>query len=133
MQNMSFHCLVLPSIIEPRINNENTPPTPPPSMYSPDPCKYFRNFVIKIIKQGNLDSPQWTNHQIYPFWCTINYYEYSNKVGEQFRASSSRIFVDGYTSPYRNFTNRFSLGLLENVKRQKGVEYVRASIGRGKF
>ena len=53
------------------------------------------------------------------------------KLGEQFRALSSRIFVDGYTSPYRNFTNRFSLGLLENVKRQKNVEYVRASIGRG--
>jgi hypothetical protein len=68
---------------------------------------------------------------VLPSWCTINYYEYSHKVGEQFRASSSRIFVDGYTSPYRNFTNRFSLGLLENVKRQKGVECVRASIGRG--
>jgi hypothetical protein len=79
------------------------------------------------------DSPQWTNQQILPSWCTINYYEYSNKVGEQFRASSSRIFVDGYTSPYRNFTNRFSLGLLENVKRQTGVEYVRASIGRGRL
>ena len=64
-------------------------------------------------------------------WCTITYYEYSNKIGEQFRASSPRLFVDGYTSPYKNFTNRFSLGLLENVKRQKGVEYVRTSIGRG--
>ncbi|CAF4011162.1 unnamed protein product [Rotaria sordida] len=105
---------VLPSIIEPRINNENTPPTPPPSSYSPDPY-----------------SPQWTNHQVLPPWCTINYYEYSNKVGEQFRASLPQIFVDGYTSPCRNFANRFSLGFLENVKRQKGVEYVRASIGRG--
>jgi hypothetical protein len=66
-------------------------------------------------------------------WCTINYYEYSHKVGEQFRASSSRVFVDGYTSPYRNFSSRFSLGLLENVKRQKGVEHVRASIGQGNF
>lgn len=36
--------LVLPSIIEPRINNENSPPTPPLSMYSPDPCKYFLFF-----------------------------------------------------------------------------------------
>lgn len=63
----------------------------------------------------------------------INYYEYSNKIGEQFRGSTSRIFVDGYTSPYRNFTNRFSLGLLENVKRQKTTEYVRTTIGRGKI
>jgi hypothetical protein len=101
-------------------------------MYSPDPCKYSRNFFFLYRNRFNIsDSPQWTNQQILPSWCTINYYEYSNKVGEQFRASSSRIFVDGYTSPYRNFTNRFSLGLLENVKRQQGVEYVRASIGRG--
>ncbi|CAF1438089.1 unnamed protein product [Adineta steineri] len=105
---------VLPSIIEPRINNENTPPTPPLSMCSPDPY-----------------SPQFSNHHTLSSWCTINYYEYSSKVGDQFRASSSQIFVDGYTSPYRNFSNRFSLGLLENIKRQKGVEFVRESIGRG--
>lgn len=36
--------LVLPSIIEPRINNENAPPTPPPSSYSPDPCNYLEYF-----------------------------------------------------------------------------------------
>lgn len=81
----------------------------------------------------SLDSPQWNQQQLFSSWCTINYYEYSNKVGEQFRASSPRIFVDGYTSPFRNFSDRFSLGLLENVKRQKGVEHVRASIGRGMF
>ena len=92
----------------------------------------FRSIFFKYSFGKISDSPQWTNQQILPSWCTINYYEYSNKVGEQFRASSSQIFVDGYTSPYRNFNNRFSLGLLENVKRQKGVEYVRAGIGRGK-
>lgn len=80
----------------------------------------------------SLDSPQWNHQQLLPSWCTINYYEYSQKVGGQFRASSSQIFVDGYTSPYKNFTNRFSLGLLENVKRHTGVESVRASIGRGR-
>lgn len=91
-------------------------------------------FIVKSIKYFFCEgSPTWNNHQMLSSWCTINYYEYSNKVGGQFRASSSKLYVDGYTSPYRNFTNRFSLGLLENVKRQNGVELVRTSIGRGKL
>ncbi|CAF3349842.1 unnamed protein product [Rotaria socialis] len=105
---------VLPSIIEPRINNENAPPTPPPSLYSPDPY-----------------SPQWVPHQIQPVWCTINYYEFSSKVGEQFRGTERKIFVDGYTLPYRKVSNRFSLGSLENVKRQSIAEDVRTLIRGG--
>ncbi|NXG20265.1 SMAD1 protein, partial [Grallaria varia] len=62
-------------------------------------------------------------------WCSIAYYELSNRVGEAFRASSTSIVVDGFTDP--SDKDRFCLGLLSNINRNSTVENTRRHIGKG--
>ena len=63
------------------------------------------------------------------FWCQIRYYEFSQQVGEVCYVSPSIFYVDGGTDP--SSAERFCLGSLSNVNRQKIVEDTRSGIGKG--
>jgi hypothetical protein len=62
-------------------------------------------------------------------WCRISYYEMSNRVGEQFRATQSQVIIDGFTHPSN--AERFCLGGLPNVQRTSEIDRARRYIGRG--
>jgi MAD (mothers against decapentaplegic) family protein 2/3 len=62
-------------------------------------------------------------------WCHISYYEMSNRVGEQFRATQSQVIIDGFTHPSN--AERFCLGGLTNVQRTEDIDKARRYIGRG--
>jgi len=64
-------------------------------------------------------------------WCSIVYYELNQRIGEAFNAASSKVLVDGYTSPYNGRGQRFCLGMLSGVSRNPSVEKCRKHIGRG--
>ncbi len=62
-------------------------------------------------------------------WCHISYYEMSNRIGEQFRATQSQVIIDGFTHPSN--AERFCLGGLANVQRTTEIDRARRYIGRG--
>ena len=60
------------------------------------------------------------NFDVASSWCSIHYYEFSQRVGEAFNVSqeSDRITIDGFTFPFIDNTfPRFSLGILPNIRR----------------
>lgn len=63
------------------------------------------------------------------FWSSISYYEMKNRVGETYHACHSSITVDGFTDPSN--ADRFCLGLLSNINRDKVTEAARRHIGKG--
>lgn len=92
------------------------------------PAKYIHG-LDELNKPYNRplisDKPMPTN------WCTINYYEYDQKVGETFQASSAKleIFIDGGLDNSSNA--RFCLGSLTNTERSDAAEKCRRNIGKG--
>lgn len=65
-------------------------------------------------------------------WCSIVYYEFNQRIGEVFNATSNNVSVDGYTSPICNsYGRRFSLGMFSNANRIATVESCRRHIGKG--
>lgn len=63
-------------------------------------------------------------------WCRITYAELTQKVGEPFKSSSSKIIVDGFTNPSVH-NRRFSLGVLSNINRNSSIEETRRAIRKG--
>ena len=62
-------------------------------------------------------------------WCSVNYYEMKNRVGEVFNAYKPSLTIDGGTDP--SSPERFCLGLLSNVNRDSVIEQTRRHIGQG--
>lgn len=62
-------------------------------------------------------------------WCTIHYYELTEKVGDAFHATVRDITIDGFTDPSN--VGRFCLGVLSNINRNHSVEMARRHIGKG--
>lgn len=65
-----------------------------------------------------------------PFWCTVAYYEHSQRVGDLFFGSGLQVCIDGFTNPSTD-SGRFCLGLLSNSNRTVDVVEARRQIGRG--
>ena len=63
------------------------------------------------------------------YWCSVNYYEMKNRVGQPFNAYEPSLTIDGFTNP--SSPERFCLGLLSNVHRDPSIEQTRRHIGRG--
>ena len=65
-------------------------------------------------------------------WCTVSYYELNQRVGDAFKADSTKtsIVVDGFTDPNQQ-QDRFSLGLLSSPGRNSTIENTRKHIGKG--
>lgn len=65
------------------------------------------------------------------YWCSINYFELDQQVGETFRVSSTYpgVTIDGYTNP--SAADRFCIGFLSNVHRPPAVQKARLHIGKG--
>lgn len=64
------------------------------------------------------------------YWCTISYYELNSRVGEIFNVVQTTpiVTIDGFTNPD---VNRLCLGRFNNVLRDRNVQKVRDSIGKG--
>lgn len=58
------------------------------------------------------------------FWCTIDYYEADVKIGDSFTAPHNypNVSIDGGVNP--SAPNRFCLGSLSSIKREKVSEKV---------
>lgn len=65
------------------------------------------------------------------YWCSIQYYELDQPVGELFKVPSKYrdVTVDGFVDPAGG--NRFCLGALSNVHRKDSSEKSRLHIGKG--
>uniref|UniRef100_A0AC35UA34 Mothers against decapentaplegic homolog n=1 Tax=Rhabditophanes sp. KR3021 TaxID=114890 RepID=A0AC35UA34_9BILA len=63
-------------------------------------------------------------------WCSIVYYELNTRVGQQYRVTSHKVTVDGFTNPSDSL-DRICLGLLSNVNRNPTIDNTRRHIGRG--
>lgn len=63
------------------------------------------------------------------YWCSVNYYEMKNRVGEVFNSMKPSLTMDGFTDP--SSADRFCLGLLSNIHRDSVIEQTRRHIGRG--
>ncbi|CAF0797566.1 unnamed protein product [Didymodactylos carnosus] len=88
----------------------------------------------QIYATSNGGTPTPLAYEQVPFeepheWCHISYYEMSNRVGEQFRATQPHVVIDGFTDPSN--ADRFCLGLLTNVHRTFEIDKARRFIGRG--
>lgn len=67
-------------------------------------------------------------------WCSIYYYEFNQRLGQQFLAPAEcrRVTIDGYTAPIEtNREARFSLGVIGHINRNQEAELTRANIGPG--
>lgn len=87
---------------------------PPPRTLTPEILT-----TPPVLQALTLDSPE--------NWCTVSYYELTNRIGVPFTTNRSSFQIDGYTNP--NSEERFCLGNLSNAARDANVEQVRRSIG----
>lgn len=78
----------------------------------------------KLLSQCSLQPPP-------EYWCSINYFELDQQIGETFRVSSiyPGVTIDGYTNP--SAADRFCIGFLSNVHRSPAVQKARLHVGKG--
>lgn len=104
--------------------------TPPPGYISRDISQqqYMAPLPMDITEDTshfNISVDESSEH-----WCRITYAELNQKIGEPFKGSSSKVVVDGFTSPSVN-NCRFSLGVLSNINRNSTIEMTRRAIRKG--
>ncbi|XP_055349471.1 mothers against decapentaplegic homolog 2-like [Paramacrobiotus metropolitanus] len=63
------------------------------------------------------------------FWCSVNYYELTSRVGDTFHASRPSVTIDASIEPSN--AERYHLGLWSNINRNSVVEITRKHIGKG--
>lgn len=88
--------------------------------------------------QSSISSMQKSNHSgsgqfaKRDCWCSISYHEQDVRIGETFNAQKKNTLVqiDGFTDPTTS-SNRFSVGVLGNVRRSQASVNVRKYVGRG--
>ena len=84
-------------------------------------CSYWPSFAADCIA---------VEYREPPFWCTVAYYEFSQRVGEYFQATGYTVTVDGFTDPSAGTGGHFCLGLLSNINRQPFAVETRRLIGK---
>ncbi|XP_061408224.1 mothers against decapentaplegic homolog 1 [Lethenteron reissneri] len=111
----------------------DTPPpayVPPEDQNSQDGSQSMETSTTMVPTLPNTGDRQPVTYEEPKHWCSIVYYELTNRVGEAFHASSTSVLVDGFTDPSNN-KNRFCLGLLSHVNRNSTIENTRRHIGKG--
>ncbi|KAK9876940.1 hypothetical protein WA026_015974 [Henosepilachna vigintioctopunctata] len=86
--------------------------------------------VHQIVTKVETLSQPYTPDPEQPTYASISYYELYNRIGEIFHVHSNSVIVDGFTEPNTE-SNRFCLGMLNNVSRNSTVEKTRKHIGKG--
>lgn len=102
-------------------------PAPQPPQQQVQPTPVHHNQPPQSPRSSNGVSPAQS-------WCSIHYYEFNQRLGQQFLAPAecNRVTIDGYTAPIETNQNaRFSLGVIGHINRNQEAELTRANIGPG--
>lgn len=103
--------------------------TPPPHYGGRTSNHQLALMPMDGIEEGHHSNLNYNGPQQEP-WCRIHYAELNHKIGEPFKSSSPKVFVDGFTDPSIH-NRRFSLGVISNINRNSTIEMTRRAIRKG--
>uniref|UniRef100_A0A914Z5K5 MH2 domain-containing protein n=1 Tax=Panagrolaimus superbus TaxID=310955 RepID=A0A914Z5K5_9BILA len=92
----------------------------------------YPDYIMGYDKFKKIEPYTNLSMQIKPaFWCTIDYYEADQKIGDSYQAPHNypNISIDGGVNP--SAPNRFCLGSLSSIRREKVSERVLRAIRSG--